>query len=92
MHKDIRIHWRQYFRYIFNHARITNIGDIMGEMCGSCRSVLGVLVLAAGAVLFGNVAFGMWKAQQVAGGLFVLVGLGKLMHVGNMCPMCSGKK
>ena len=60
-------------------------------MCGTCGAVISVLILAAGGVLYGNVAAAGLTSVQLAGVLFVLVGLGKLVHAGGMCSMCKGK-
>ena len=61
----------------------------MGDMCGTCKAVDSILVVAAGAALAGfSLGFDRYA---VAGGLLVLVGLGRLLHVGGMCPMCKGK-
>lgn len=64
----------------------------MGEMCSTCKNVMGVLVLLAGLSLLG---FGLGylngaTAHLAAGGLLTLAGLGKLVHGMNMCPSCAG--
>lgn len=65
----------------------------MGEMCGMCKGVMGVLVLVAGGslLMFGMGSLDGKTAHLVAGSAFVLAGLGKLLHAGNMCPSCKGK-
>ncbi|MBI5176945.1 hypothetical protein HY995_02550 [Candidatus Micrarchaeota archaeon] len=60
-------------------------------MHGTCKKVMGVLVLASGVAL----AMGGWGyltvtgALKVAGVLFVLKGLSALAHSMNMCSQCS---
>ncbi|MBI2079887.1 hypothetical protein HYT84_03910 [Candidatus Micrarchaeota archaeon] len=61
----------------------------MGCMCGTCKSVMGVLVLAAGAELFANVSVAGLTGFQVAGLLFVLHGVGTLVHMAGLCSMCK---
>jgi hypothetical protein len=66
----------------------------MGGMHGTCGTLGALLVLVTGAalLLFGLGNLGGPTAHVVGGGALVLLGLGKLMHHGDMCPMCKGKK
>lgn len=54
-----------------------------------CKTIMSLLFLLAGLVLaMGNPVAGM-PPMQLAGVLFVLVGLGKLIHCMGMCSMCK---
>ncbi len=52
---------------------------------------MGVLVLVAGAALlmFALGSLEGMTAHMVAGGAFVLLGIGKIVHKMGMCPMCK---
>ncbi|NUN11622.1 hypothetical protein HUU53_03170 [Candidatus Micrarchaeota archaeon] len=57
----------------------------------TCKIVLSVLATAAGLSLAG-VSWGWFNTNtglMYAGVLFVLYGLGKLVHSMHMCPMCN---
>ena len=62
-----------------------------GPCCGTCGIVMGVLVLVAGAALlmFALGSLEGMTAHMVAGGAFVLLGIGKIVHKMGMCPMCK---
>jgi uncharacterized membrane protein HdeD (DUF308 family) len=54
-----------------------------------CRGVKGLLLLVVGAVLYLNLSVAGLTALQIAGLLFVLMGLIKLVHCSGMCPSCK---
>lgn len=55
--------------------------------------VIAILFLVAGIAMFmfGSGSLDGRTAHQLAGAAFVLVGLGKLVHMMGMCPMCNVK-
>jgi hypothetical protein len=63
---------------------------MMGHVCSK---FMGLFVLVAG-IAFLMLAMGSMAAVTVywiAGAMFALFGLGKLVHVSGMCPMCNAE-
>lgn len=58
-------------------------------MGGMCKTIMSLLILLAGIVMMGNVQLAGFPAFQMAGILFTLLGLIKLVHCMGMCSMCS---
>ncbi|OIO25538.1 hypothetical protein AUJ14_03970 [Candidatus Micrarchaeota archaeon CG1_02_55_22] len=63
----------------------------MGSTCGK---VAGLAVLLAGLALFAyaNGNLGGQMAHYLAGVLFVVYGLAKLVHAANACPACNASE
>ncbi len=58
-------------------------------ICGTCGTVLGVVVLVSGLSFAGVVGA---LTPMIGGWLLALYGLGLLVHGLGMCPTCSSKK
>jgi uncharacterized membrane protein HdeD (DUF308 family) len=79
------------FASFINLVSVYSLGDILG--CSNmCRGVKGLLMLIVGAVLFMNLSVAGLTALQLAGLLFILMGLIKLVHCAGMCPSCKADK
>jgi hypothetical protein len=55
----------------------------------ACKGVNGVLVLLAGYELFSGSVFAGLTGLQMAGVLFMLFGVSKLVHALGLCPCCK---
>jgi uncharacterized membrane protein HdeD (DUF308 family) len=54
-----------------------------------CKAVNGVLVLVAGVAMFMNLSIAGLTGAQVAGVMFVLFGVSKLVHALGFCSACT---
>ncbi len=61
----------------------------MGCMCGMCSKICSLLVLLAGLAMAANLSVGGMNSVQIAGILFALFGICKLVHNMGMCSMCN---
>ena len=61
----------------------------MGKTCGTLIN-LGLAIAGLGFLAYGQ---GWWNdgmmAHTVAGALILIYGLGKLVHIMEMCPVCN---
>ena len=79
---------------IINQKEVVCLVISLGCMGGTCKTVVGVIMLVSGLALLGG-AQGMLDGRlgsTVAGAGLALIGLAKLVHHMGMCPSCKDCK